>query len=1012
MQSRLIRGQLLATTIIAGAAALAQPAMAQDAAAAAPGAAAPTIAAAPAENGARDEIVVTGSRIARPELQSVSPVAVVNSAQIEAQGITNIQDLVQKLPQAGIPGISRTNSNFATTGNGISTINLRNLGDSRTLVLVNGRRFVPGVAGTSVVDVNNIPADFIERVEVLTGGASAAYGSDAVAGVVNFVLKDHFEGITARAQYGISARGDNRNYEAAITAGQTFGADDRGSIIANFTYNRDYGLLSRDRRLSKQDCLYTCGPEAYSSFPAQGRFVLQQPGATDDTAPVLTDANGNPTNTFTFDKNNNVVNGFPVGYGYNRNSVRRIAVPLERFLGAASAKYELTDHVSAFLEGTYAKTKSSSQIEANPLGVGAGISAPAFAPGYGIDNPFIPASIAAAIARVNSDGDPTNDVTSISFARRQNEIYTRSNTNSRDTFRIAGGLKGDISDKWSFDVSAVYGQLKDHTETQDIDITKYAQALDAVRDGSGNIVCRDPAARAAGCVPIDLFGYNTASKAASAYVQSAQPRTDDVKNTEFVATASVTGSLFELPAGDVKVNFGAEYRREKSVDNWDALTNAGLNSGNQTPDTTGKFNVKELFGEIDIPLVKDKPFFNSLSAQGQVRYSDYSTVGSVFSWNAGGEWSPTEGVRFRGNYAVATRAPNISELYTAASETFPQTADPCDGLGATGNGSAGNATVAAACRAIPGVAAAIAKTGTFKYGQADIQGINGFNSGNPNLKEEKGKTISAGTVLTPRFLPGLSLTADYFNIKVSNAISIVSRDTSVGQCLATGLSVFCDNVIRDPKTGFIITVNAPTANISALRTSGLDINLHYSRKLGLMEDDKLDLSVLWTHNLTYKTKDDPSSPTRSGVGNLRYGEVFRDKINAILNYSFGPFSLNWTATFLSKMVADPNTFDNPTVDQDNYDGLIGVGLTPEQAREAVKDNHIKARLYHDIQLRARVGDNDRLELFFGVDNAFDRRPPRLLDGVYPYGNITGTTTAADVYDVYGRRFYAGAQVHF
>jgi outer membrane receptor protein involved in Fe transport len=1018
MHSRLTRGQLLATTIIAGAAALAQPALAQDAsqaanAANAPAAAAPTTLAdaAPVENGARDEIVVTGSRIARPELQSVSPVAVVNAAQIQAQGITNVQDLVQKLPQAGIPGFSRTNTNFATTGNGISSINLRNLGSDRTLVLVNGRRFVAGVAGSSIVDVNNIPADFVERVEVLTGGASAAYGSDAVAGVVNFVLKDHYEGITARAQYGISSRGDNRNYEASITGGQTFGPDDRGSIIANFTYNKDAGLFSRDRRISAQDCLYTCGPESYSTYASQGRFQLS-PGAPTVGGSYATGTSGAALNNiFTFDPQNNLVMGFPNGYGFNRNGARRIAVPLERFLGSANAKYELTDHLTAYVEGTYAKTKSSSQIEAAPLDSATG-SSPIGA-GYGIDNPFIPADIQAIIAARNSDADPGNDINSIQFRRRQNEVYTRSNTNSRDTFRIAGGIKGDITDKWSFDVSGVYGQLKDHTETEDIDTTKYQQALDAIRDpATGVIECRDPAARAAGCEPIDLFGHNTASAAASAYVRSAVPRTDDVKNTELVATASVTGTLFTLPAGDVKTNIGAEYRREKSVDNWDPLTNAGLNSGNQTPDTTGKFNVKELFGELDIPLLKDKPFFKSLSAQGQVRYSDYSTVGSVFSWNAGGEWSPMEGVRFRGNYAVATRAPNIGELYTAASETFPGVSDPCDGITATTAPNAGTAQIAAACRAIPGVAAAISNTGKFQYAQSDIQGVNGFNSGNPNLKEEKGKTITVGTVLTPRFLPGFSLTADYFNIKVSNAIALVSRDTSVTECLALGLPQFCNNVIRDPNTGFVVTTNSRDENISALRTSGLDVNLHYSKALGWLEDDKLDLNVLWTHTFTYKTQDDPSAPVRSGVGNIRYGEVFRDKINAILNYSVGPFSFNWTMTFLGKMVDDPKTFDNPDPDGANLDFLVnGVGLDPTLAASEVKENHIKARVYNDFQLRAKVGENDRLEVFFGVDNAFDRRPPRLLDGLY-YGNITGTTTAADVYDVYGRRFYAGAQVHF
>ena len=959
--------------------------------------AAPAQAQGAAEAAQEDVIIVTGSRIPRPELQAATPVVVMGAAQIRGQGITNVSDLIQKLPQAGIPNLSKTNSNFSITGNGISTINLRNLGSARSLVLVNGRRFVPGFAGTSIVDINDIPADFVERIEIVTGGASAIYGSDAIAGVVNFVLKDKIEGLTARAQYGISSRGDSRNYGASLTGGLSFGSDDRGSIIANFTYDRDYGLLSRDRAISSQDCRFTCGPESYSSFPSQGRFVL-----IGDSPNILTAASGAPTNMFTFNPDNSVENGFPVGYGFNRNSQRRISTPLERYLGAVSAKYDLTDGVTAFFEGTYAKVKSSSRIEANPFGAGEGIPAARLSYGYSVDNPFIPASIAAAIAARNSDGDPANDISSISIARRQNEIFTSSNQVSRDTFRVAGGLRGDIGSKWHWDVSGVYGQLKDHTATQDVELAKYGFALDAIRDGTGAIVCRDPAARAAGCVPINLFGYNTASAAASHYVRSELPRTDDVKTTQFVATATVSGTPFTLPYGDLRVSAGGEYRREKSVDNWDALTNAGLNSGNQTPDTVGRYSVKELFGEVDLPLLADLPFVNSLSLQGAVRYSKYSTVGSVFSWNAGGEYSPVAGLRLRGNYAIANRAPNISELFSAASETFEPVQDPCDGLT-----SATADAFSAACRQIPAVQAAIANGGTFRYGLADLQSINGFNGGNVNLKEEKGKTLTLGAVLQPGFLRGFSLTADYFDIRVSNAIGNVLRSTSIQQCLLTALPQFCDNVIRDPATGYILTVNSQKINVAKLKTRGVDVNLQYIRALGLWPNDRVALNLLYTRTLEFKFQSDPSAPIDSGLGNIEYGEVFKHKINATLDYQAGPVSLNWTTTYLSKMVNTPESEFNTA---GTLAALIGIfGLTPEQAQRAVSHNRIKARLYHDVQLRVRAGPDERFELFFGINNLFDRKPPMLEDGLF-YGVIQGTTTAADVYDPFGRRFYAGVQV--
>jgi iron complex outermembrane receptor protein len=978
------RNLLLSATILA-AGSLTVPAFAQDAPASAPAAAqAPaTVAPEAAAPAADDTIVVTGSRIRRPDLESASPVAVIDSQQIQAQGIVNTQDLLAKLPQVGIPGLSRTNSNFLTTGNGVATINLRNLGDSRTLVLVNGRRFVPGIAGTSIVDVNNIPADFVERIEVVTGGASAIYGSDAIAGVVNYVTKTDMQGITARAQYGLTSRGDNPNYTASITGGTKFGEDGRGSIIVNGTYSKDLGLLSNKRGISAEDCSSLgCGPQSYSSYSAQGRFELRN-GANESS-----NDGGYASNLFSFNPDNSVVSGG--GVGFNRNSVRRISTPTERYLAAGAAQYKFSDSVTAFLEGTYAKTKSSSQIEALALDsqLDTGV-------GYGIDNPYIPASIRQQIIARNSDGIASNDVTSIDFRRRQNEVFSRSNTNDRDTFRIAGGLRGAISPKWSYEVSGVYGQLKDRTSSQDIDITKYANALDAVTDSTGTIVCRDAAARAAGCAPINLFGFNTASAAASSYVQASEAREVSIKNTQFVANASLNGSLLTLPYGDVRVAFGGEYRREKSAENWDALTNAGQNSGNQTPDTVGSFNVKELFGEIDIPLLKDLPFVNSLSLQGAARYSDYSTIGNVFSWNAGAEYSPVQGLRFRGNYAIANRAPNINELFSSASETFPAVQDPCDGVTAASTG-----TFANACRQIPAIAAAVSNGGTFQYELSDTQSINGFDGGNRNLQEEKGKTLTLGAVIAPDQIRGFSLTVDYFNIKLTNAIGIVPRATSIQQCLLTSEPQFCNNVIRYDNTGYIKTVNAQNINIADTKTSGIDVNLRYGRALGLTTDDRLDLNVLYTHTMKYKTQSDPAAPAYSGVGNLEYGAVFRDKVNATASYSAGPYSVNWTATYLSPMV--------DTLRDEFAEYSDQIGLSPEIAAH----NEIKARIYHDVQLRARVGEESRqMEMFFGVTNLFDRKPPKLEDTVF-YGTITGTTTAADVYDPIGRRFYIGAQLRF
>ncbi|WP_309730560.1 TonB-dependent receptor domain-containing protein [Sphingomonas sp. SORGH_AS_0438] len=276
-----------------------------------------------------------------------------------------------------------------------------------------------------------------------------------------------------------------------------------------------------------------------------------------------------------------------------------------------------------------------------------------------------------------------------------------------------------------------------------------------------------------------------------------------------------------------------------------------------------------------------------------------------------------------------------------------------------------------------------------------MQGINGFDGGNRNLSEEKGKTLTFGAVIAPDQVRGLSLTVDYFNIKLDNAIGIVPRATSIQQCLLTGLPQFCNNVIRNPNTGFIRTVNAQNINIADTKTSGIDVNLRYGRALGLMDDDRLDFSVLYTHTISYKSQSDPSAPVTSGVGNLEFGGVFRDKVNATATYAAGPFSLNWTVTYLSPMV--------DTVREEFAE--FAADLDPEIASH----NEIGSRVYHDVQLRARAGEH--MDWFIGVNNLFDRKPPKLEDTVF-YGNITGTTTAADIYDPIGRRFYFGAQVRF
>ncbi len=940
-----------------------------------------------------EEIIVTGSRIARPELEANVPIAALPAEALEQDAAINIQDTLSELPQVGI-GTSRTNSNFLTGANGVATVNLRNLGSNRTLVLVNGRRFVAGLAGSSAVDINNIPTDFIERVDVVTGGASAVYGSEAISGVVNFILKSKFDGIQARGQYGITSRGDNPRYLGSLTVGKSF-MDDRANIIANFTYDRDEGLFSRKRDISDQDCFLNaspdeCGPAFYSSYAAQGRFQL-----LDGNGAAVNALNGQ--SLFTFDPSNNLVSGFPVGSGFNRNAARRIAVPLERYLGSALANFEITEGVTLYAEGTYARVKSSSQIEATPLDFTDLYDQTPGNIGIPITNPFIPASVQAAIAAANGDADPTNDVSALGFRRRQNEVFSRSNTADRETWRVAAGIRGNIFNDFRYDISYVYGHLKDFTASQDIDNVRYRNALDAVVDpGSGQIVCRDPAARTAGCVPINLFGFGTASPEASAYVQSAIPKSERITNSQQVASINLSGDLLELPGGKLGVAIGGEYRKEKSVDDLDDLTNTGGNSGNLIPDTRGSFDVWEVYGEANVPILSEVPFFHYLGLTGAARYSDYSTVGKIFSWNAGAEWAPVSGLRLRGVYAVANRAPNIGELFSAPAETFPSVSDPCSGVSAGGfNSATTTAGQAAACRALPGFGANVAAStdGAFFYDLADIQGINGFDGGNINLQEETARTLTLGGVLTPRFAPGLAISVDYFRIKVKDAIGSVPRDVSIGQCLETGATEFCTNVVRNANTGRLTSVNSQLANIADLKTSGIDVAVRYNRALGLVADDRLDLNVFYTYLISLEKRAFAGAPLEENRGQLsgdgRLGAGFKHKASARLGYTFDNVTLSWQTNYLGKIV----------------DTLGGYGDADLDVLNSVGD-----RFYHDVQARFGVDENKKFEFYVGVDNLFDKAPPFLPSGFA--SSVTGTETAADTYDPFGRRFYAGARVKF
>jgi iron complex outermembrane receptor protein len=931
-------------------------------------------------------VQITGSRIASPNAESPSPLQVLTSADIAASGATNLQELLLKNPTMGSPTYSRTNSNFSTASAGVATVDLRNLGTARTLVLLNGRRFVSGIPGDSAVDLNTIPTDFIERVELLTGGASAAYGSDAVAGVVNIITKKNFNGVIADVQGGRSKEGDDLKRKLSLTFGNS-SADGASNFMAHLGYSRQGAVYSRDRAASAVDQYtemaftgdpadaFVARPRQYSSYAPQGRFFY---------------GSGDTEGNYTYDRAGNPI-PWSSASGFNRSEFRSIAVPTERYVLATTGTLALSENHSAFFEGNYASTRATTRLEpfalaADNVYLGGAVPAASMVGGQLVRNPLVPDYLYDRAT--DTDGDGVRDYY---FTRRLSEIGNRGSTAERDTFRIATGLKGIVRE-WNYETYVAYGSTKEAQKSGgQVNVLNMRNALEAIPDindvnNDGNtsqVICRDATARAQGCVPINIFGFNSISPEAAKYI--AAPGSLTTVTTQKLAGGSVSGELFQLPAGALGLAAGFEWREEMSSSEPDALTQAGLNAGNATPPTYGKFTVKEYFLETRVPLLKDAPFAKSLSASAAIRRGDYSTVGTTDSWNVGFEWSPVPDIKLRATRALSTRAPNINELYGPRSQTFPSVNDPCVGVTATSSGARDNA-----CRAAPGVNANIAANGgTFTLNQPDRDGVSGYNFGSTSLTAEKGRSTTFGIVVTPRSIPMLNrftFTADYFDIKIQDAIVGLSRQFALDNCYGGGDASLCKYITRRPNAlgansaGSLEYIDSPQSNSGGTGTEGVDVTAAWNDRVG---PGRLNARVSYTRLLKGFDVPVPGADQDPWAG-----EIGRAKHKAVLNlgYRWGAFNLNTTTNYIGKSALD-----------DSF--LAGYDLPP---------GSVRVPSYTTADFQVTYALRKSTELYVGMDNAFNKAAPRIISGLP--GNNTGAETDAGTYDAIGRRYYVGLRV--
>lgn len=1065
-----------------------------------------------AEDGAAAEdaetpIVVTGSRIARdPNIGSPAPVISVTAEELQRSGTADVVDTLRDIPSLS----TSTSSDGSIDGLfgeavGQSILNLRGLGSQRTLVLVNGKRHVSGVAGDQAVDINSIPTALIERVEVLTGGASSVYGADAVTGVVNFVLRDDFDGLQANIQSGISSKGDGWRINGDLTWGTNF-ADGRGNITISGEYARNDELQFGDRAFSRNNGISSAqdnparrfqtgdiggGTPNFQRFFAVGAggfptgFLIPSESAFAEryqdlfgTAPSLTAAERAliergtnaprrliaPDPRFSLSSPGGVIapgdiglsdgpdinrNGTPdclessVGFnstfqngafglaggcatinadgslsvyrdgaitglfnqfggdgipnGFNQNSL----IPeTERYSVNVNLRYELSSEAEFFFEGKYVSNKAEFQAQPNTF--------------YDLltvreDNPFITPQLRPFVGELFfGDGVQRG----LYITRDPADLGPNRDRNEFETFRFVGGVRGAITDHLSYEISGNYGRTKQtQFDTNRVIVDRFFAAIDAVAGPGGSAICRSnidptpPATTPFGipasspgfftfnpgdgqCRPANILGgVGAISQEAIDFITTTTENRFQLDQMVFdMIFTGDTGAFLELPGGPIGFAAGFEFREETSRAIFDPLirgvvpvTTPFANQGDLlrdldlpqatlvfdpeifSNDTRGEFTVYDIFGEVRLPLLKAVPLAETLELSAAARYSNYSTVGSAFTWNVGGLYAPVEDILFRGTYAVAVRAPNINELFNAGVGATFRPIDPCD---------VGNIPTApdparrqANCVAFfdrigfdPFFGANPNNPNNYDYVDPLTARFSGLQVGNPNLNEETATTWTVGTQITPRFLPGLVVSVDYYNIEIEDPINFVGQQDIVDNCYdsATIDNQFCSLIVRRPLNGGFRTLRQTRQNFERQETAGVEAAVQYRFNIA-DHGFTLNGSGTWVDKLNDFF--DPQDPT---LFDPELGELQRPEWAArgSATWDWKGLSLTWATTWLGKQALRGVEIED-------------VGNTG--ADNFSTDNAFASDTFiHDVAFGFEA--SERFEIYGGVNNVFNKRP--------------------------------------